>query len=76
MKTNNSQVGQQHIITHILLVIAIIFIFTNYVFAQTETRSNSFNIINSGIVPQESLNTLQPFGLNNSLLINFNSTNK
>ncbi len=71
MKTNNPQVGQQHIITHILLVITIVFIFTTYVFGQSERRNNGFNSNNSGITPQKKVTTLQPFSLENSLMINF-----
>lgn len=71
MKTNNPQVGQQHIITHILLVIAIIFIFTNYVFGQAETGNKRFNINNTGITPPNKVKALQPFGLEYSLMINF-----
>ncbi len=73
MKTNNPQVGQQHIITHILLVIAIIFIFTTYVFGQAERRNNSFNSGNTGITPQKKAITLQPFSLENSIMRNFTS---
>lgn len=71
MKTNNPQIGQHHIITHILLVITIIFIFTTYVFGQSERRNNSFNSCNTGITPQKKVITLQPFSLENSLMINF-----
>ena len=71
MKTNNPQVGQQHIATHILLVITIIFIFTNYVFGQAERGSTGFNINDRGITPQKKVDTLQPYGMEYSLKINF-----
>ena len=73
MKTNNTPIGQQHILTHILLVITIIFIFTNYVFAQTETCSTGSTINNIGIVSQKKAITAQTFGLKYCLLINLNS---
>lgn len=73
MKTNNPQIGQQHIITHILLVITIIFIFTTYVFGQAERHNNGFNSNNTGIPPQKNVITLQAFSLENSLMGNFNS---
>lgn len=71
MKTKDTPVGQRNFITSILLVITAIFIFTNYVFSQTETLSTGFFIINMGIVFLTKSKVLKPFGLECSLLKTF-----